>query len=55
MSRTNKDSKKEKAERFKQVGDPDFHKSKKRGGMRNVIREAEEELETDDDNLEDDG
>lgn len=45
MSRTNKDSKKEKESRTRKVGDPDFHKGKKRGGHRNVIREAEEELE----------
>lgn len=45
MSRTDKDSKKEKESRTRKVGDPDFHKSKKRGGHRNEIREAEEELE----------
>lgn len=53
MSRTNKDSKKEKAERFRVVGDPDFHKDKKRGGQRNVIREANDEIGKEDDDLSD--
>lgn len=53
MSRTNKDSKKEKESRFRVVRDPDFKKDKPRGGHRNVIREANDEIEKEDDDLQD--
>lgn len=51
MSRTNKDSKKEKESRTQKVGDPDFKRDKPRGGHRNEIREAEAERESEEEEL----